>query len=374
MTTAIISKANSDVVDLTIEQHSNSRTELFLEEPLLDGTLDYVVGCSALAIPMSEEPMIPYNLATRELFEIRVRNTGANEGDDTQVPAEYSPTCQFAQDFPIYSVSDFLIWMSNWARSFSDHIAANGLPPNSPDLNNYLAVDGVFPDEIHDLLGIGVTPGGVLMFKAKSGLFWQNFYFNVTPYGQSLLGTLSTVAYTVVGGIWNRNPAVFMTGDPGVIQATATLPGRVDYVFDYSIFRNLEERMYVSLELTEIPLPDHLLIRDGKQSMVHQIAHFPFDTKIRCKVESSGGTLTGETTLTSNVFMNRMHFLSRDEPCYNWYPLTASYFIQNARLQIKITRRKFRSAAPYGWYLTEENVKINEGSVWTASLKFVSIH
>ena len=61
MTTAIVSKSGSDVVDLTIEQQGSPRTELFLDEPLLDGTMDYVVGCSALAVPMSREPMLTYN-------------------------------------------------------------------------------------------------------------------------------------------------------------------------------------------------------------------------------------------------------------------------------------------------------------------------
>ena len=369
MTTAVTNKSTSDIVDLTIEQHGSSRSELFLEEPLLDGTMDYVVGCSSLACPLTEEPMIPYNNATRELFKVHVRNTGGvPNSDDSLVPAAYSPLFEFKQDWPIYSVADFLIWISNWARFLSDHIAANGLPANCPDVGAYPAANGVFPDVIHDLLGIGVTPGGVLIFKAKNGVFWKNFYLETTPYGQSLLGLESTVCLSLVNGKWLRDKAHLIAG--GVILATATQAGAVDYNFDYSIFRYLEERMYITLELTEIPMPDHMLIRDGKQSMIHQVASFPFDTRVQCKVESSGGVLTGETELLTNVFMNRQHFLSRDEACYNWYPISASYFIQNARLQLKITRRKLLPDPKNKWVLTEENVKISDGAVWTTSLKF----
>ena len=64
MTTAISNVANTDIVDLTLEQAGASRTEVFLEEPLLDATKDYMVSCSEFAAPLSEEGMMTYNLAT----------------------------------------------------------------------------------------------------------------------------------------------------------------------------------------------------------------------------------------------------------------------------------------------------------------------
>ena len=92
MTTAISNVANTDIVDLTLEQAGASRTEVFLEEPLLDATKDYMVSCSEFAAPLSEEGMMTYNLATSVLLTIRRRNVGNDQGVPYNVvPPEYNP-------------------------------------------------------------------------------------------------------------------------------------------------------------------------------------------------------------------------------------------------------------------------------------------
>ena len=371
MTTAIVNRSHSDVVDLTIEQRGQPRTEIFLEEPLLDGTKDYVVGCTALAIPMSEEPMITYDDTIRDLLNIRIRSVGSftTQINNITVGAEYHPVFSFEPDWVIYSPADFLIWMQNWARTFSNEVHTRGLPAGCPDILAHLA--GSAP--LKDLLGIGISPGGVLELKA-TGIFWRNFYVESSyPYGKSLLGiTRSSVTQSYVGGEWTRDVSALYT-DANLILASAGTTAEVNYLFDHSLFRYLEERLYVSLELTEVPLPDHILIRDGKQTMIHEIASFPIESNVSCVIEATGGMLTGETELHTNVYMNRTHFTSREKACYGWYPLTASYFIQNARLQIFITRRRYNSTKQK-WLITRENVKINDDQVWSASLKFVSMH
>ena len=65
MTTAITNHAGTDITDFTVEQSSTYRTEIFMEEPLLDATKDYVVSCSEFAAPLSEEPMLTYRLVVR---------------------------------------------------------------------------------------------------------------------------------------------------------------------------------------------------------------------------------------------------------------------------------------------------------------------
>ena len=369
MTTAVTNRSNSDVVDFTIEQRGSPHTEVFLEEPLLDGTLDYVVGCSALAIPMSQEPMITFNDATRTMLEIRMRNEGQDitTVPNITVPPAYSPVFQFQPDFKIYSPADFLVWITNWALLFTQRVHALGLPAGCPD--NYAAGS----DELLDLLGVGITPGGVIELKG-TGIFWRNFFLDSYPYGRSLLGIeLDTVTMTRVNGIWGKD-ILHLHGENNIILGSPGTVAKVNYLFDQSLFRYLDERLYVSLELTEIPLPDHIMVRDGKQTMIHEIASFPIESNVSCRIESSGGFLTGETEIRTNVYMNRTHFTSRDKPCYSWYPLTASYFIQNARLQIFITRRVFKGDPLNKWVITRENIKISDDQIWAASLKFVSMH
>ena len=80
MSNVITNKRNTDVIDLTIEQTGTSRSEVFLEEPLLDATRDYTCGCVELCVPLSEEPMITYNVITRQLWEIRRRPAVSSPG------------------------------------------------------------------------------------------------------------------------------------------------------------------------------------------------------------------------------------------------------------------------------------------------------
>ena len=68
MTTAVTNHTGTDITDFTVEQSSTYRTEIFMEQPLLDATKDYVVSCSEFAAPLSEEPMLTYRLAVRDLL------------------------------------------------------------------------------------------------------------------------------------------------------------------------------------------------------------------------------------------------------------------------------------------------------------------
>ena len=144
---------------------------------------------------------------------------------------------------------------------------------------------------------------------------------------------------------------------------------------DYSIFRYLEERMYVSLEI-DLSLPWNTLIRDGKESKTHQIASYPFENKYSTTVESSDSVLGSAISIEMDTHISRFHFQRKTDPNFSWYPVQSSYMVQNARLQLYLTRRRFRynTDGTGTWYSDKKPVKIHDDAVWNSTIKFVSVY
>jgi len=380
MTTAISNVANTDIVDLTLEQAGASRTEVYLEEPLLDATKDYMVSCSEFAAPLSEEGMITYNIATSVLLTIRRRFVGAAVGAPNNiVPPEYYPQLALPQILKMYSPADFMTFVAQWCSQFSKACYALGfdfvdtIPPN-----HRLNDDRNIEVREHQLLSFAITPGGVPIFRG-SAKFWRNFYIEAAG---DLATGLKSYAQTLFG-LSERELA--LTNDGGGISNTATLlvnagqytdsniantTQNYGYMGDHSLFRYLDERMYISLE-ADLALPFNQLIRDGVETKTHEIATFPFQTKYKTTIKMSDNVVQSALDIEMDTYVSRTHFQSKTDPTFSWYPLKSSYMVQNMRLSIFITRRRFINNR---WMYTREPVKIHQDGVWNASLKFVSVH
>ena len=126
MSNVVTNKRNTDVIDLTVEQVGGSRSEIFLEEPLLDATRDYVCGCVEMCAPLSEEPMITFNTTTAMLFEVRKRTAGqaaSTAGDDLAPQLAGKQIFQLVPGYRMYSPTDFLTFIGNWCATFSDAVS-----------------------------------------------------------------------------------------------------------------------------------------------------------------------------------------------------------------------------------------------------------
>ena len=377
MSAAITNVKNTDVVDITVEQVSVPRTEIWMEEPLLDATKDYVVTCSELACPLSEEPMITYDLIEKDLFTIRKRKVGAqpNSGND-QVPADYAPSFSLNKIMPIYSPADFLAQLANWASTFSYKCYILGLP------------DGEFTDKIdtrydesgepldskpgnnHSMLVAAISPSGVVQLKG-SLIFWRNFYITANPYAQQLVG----IPYDNIlfSGDEDPDPKGLVGGDGNIVESgIAKAQNYIPAIGHYSVFRFIEERMYISLEAGDLSVPFNALIRDGRESKSFALATYPFETNFKTTIKTQNGKIIASTEIEMDTHIGRTHFQSKTDPAFSWFPLQSSYMIQNMRLELFITRRRYTAAK--GWFYNKKPVKIHDDGVWSCSLKFISVH
>ena len=129
--------------------------------------------------------------------------------------------------------------------------------------------------------------------------------------------------------------------------------------------------MYIGLEAGDLSLPFNTLIRDGVETKTHSLATFPFETDYKTSIRTENGKIVAEITLEMDSHISRTHFQVKTDPTFSWYPLSSSYMVQNMRLELYITRRRFDGTT---WVYQRSPVKIHEDGVWSCGLKFISVH
>jgi hypothetical protein len=384
MSVSIINRTNTDVTDLNVEQTGSYRTDVFLEEPLLDSTKDYMVSCSALAIPMSSEPMITHDVTVQDLLTVRRRkhaaapNTAADELD-----LGGTETLTLEAGNRIYCLTDFVSIVANWCTRVSNAIAdlglSNGVAPPALNVNQVIAANHAHIDVRIiggvQLLTVGITSSATVRFTGSS-VFWDNFYITSNNYAFQLLGLpYSDMLYTRVGAEVTADSTHLIAG--GVIATpAATLYAlgntRTNAIQGtYTLLRFLEERLYVALEV-DLALPWNIVIRNGKELRTHQMATFPIKTSLISTIESSNSQVLTDVRVETNSNVGRIHFSQKSDPTAQWYPLASSYAIQNTRLMVHMMRRRYR-LADQTWYFDAQPLNIHKDAVWNASLKFVSV-
>lgn len=386
MSVAITNRSNIDITDLNIEQTGTYRTDVFLDEPLLDSTKDYMVSCSSLAVPMSNEPMISHDVTVQDLLTVRRRVHGAapNTAADALVLGG-SQTLTLDVGNRIYCLTDFVNLIANWCSRLSNAIADLGL---NVVAGNAVVVNQVLPaNHAHldgrqlngvQLLRIGITSSGTIRFTG-SAVFWDNFYITSNNYALQLLGlTYSDMCYTRYGNNnqSNSNDSQYLLAGAVIDTPAASLYALGNtrtYAIqgNYTLLRFLEERLYVALEV-DLSLPWNATIRNGKQVATHQIATYPIKTELLSTISSSNTQVTTDVTIQTNSNVGRVHFTQKTDPAAQWYTLQSSYSIQNTRVMIYIMRRRYDSTDQI-WKFERLPMNIHKDAVWNASLKFVSV-
>jgi hypothetical protein len=343
------------------------------------------MGCTSCIVPLTEEPMMTFDLNTALLFKVRLRKHGAAAPGILPAFAD----CELKAGYKIFSVTDLVTFIASWSAIFSNTIADMGIsltgaggsvnanttiPSNDPRIDRR---------ENHGvrLLGIALTPGGVFQLVG-SDIFWNNFYIQTSPYAREILGlpqAYLSISYTgATQQITNNDDAILLTGNGTVIRTMALLDqipvGSPPLAMNanYSIFRKTEERMLFSMEVA-LSIPMNLTIVNGIETRTHTIFTAPLETNIRSVISGSNGSISDKTTLEINAWQGRVHLLKKTDGNVQWYPLTSSYAIQNSRCEIFVTRRRYHSASET-WSTKRLPLKVHKDSVWNASLKFVSVY
>ena len=129
--------------------------------------------------------------------------------------------------------------------------------------------------------------------------------------------------------------------------------------------------MLISVEVA-LSIPMNISIVNGTETRTHTVATFPLESKVVSTVTAGNGTLHDKTDLSIETHMGRVHLLKKTNGNVQWYPLTSSFAIQNSRVELFMTRRRY-STVTKKWYTDRKPFKIHDDGVWSASLKFVSV-
>ena len=392
MSNIVLNRGNVDVTDLEIEQAGSASCEILTEQPLLDSTKDYVMGVTSCVVPLTEEPMITYDITASQLFTVRRRKHGADAGTAADQltfagNAAGFETCTLVPGYKIFSITDLVTFLANWSANFSNAVADAGLSHNGAagaiDVNVTIAANHASIDRRANnfggtrLLGISLTPGGTLQLVG-SAIFWNNFYIVSNSYCKELLGFSApelSVSYRNNNVSSLREDLIIIVGgvDRILVQANP-LPAAhpAQYInADYSVFRKTEERMLVSMEVA-LSIPMNISIVNGLETRTHTVFTAPLQSDIISTVTAGNGIIRDTTNLSINALQGRVHLLKKTNGNVQWYPLSSSYAIQNSRCELYITRRRW-SMQYAKWFTERLPFKIHSDGVWNASLKFVSV-
>ena len=369
--------AGNDCVKIRFEQTGDFRASVTLKEQLLDERLDYLVGITSLKIPLDQTNMLTNQLGNYDLLTLRRRN----QGSDISVAANtrVDQVRNDLQDYVTLTTNPRRTAYLNTAGAFMKHLI-NWM--GILDLK-YRTAPGVGSAIVANEHGgqtdaeQGVTlanPLGMSLFKISfdaSGVIqiegtprgWQNFYFEVTPFGQELLGLeQDTICVTKTApGTYSKSPSDLVVGN--IIQ-DADMDVGVIYKGKQSIFRSLEHRVSINVE-SSLPIEQQLLIQNEIESVHTYLESFQFDSSFEVQTIGSGYQIIAPSYVGKHVFR------SSDIPCQNWTKLTEFLDLRLINLHISITRRDWDQATKK-WKYTTTNLPISETGRWECEITFVS--
>ena len=272
MSSVIVNKTGLDLVDLNIEQTGEPQTDMFFQEPLLDHTRDYVVALSELSIPLGEEPMLS-NVESdknRKLGYIRRKSSGGTIDDALSVLAVSYATlrtdrrlCNSPADLA-GRVSKF--FYTFW-RAYSQAATADlSLITKAHDDNQ---------------VSVRYTASGIVTLYATR-LWWNSFYFELTPYGIEILGFDKSrlvngkyLQFSLAADASNSSTDLLDENGEFIFNAPLDAVKRqhLEFYSDHSIFRYAEHRLRVEID-ADLSIPSNILIENGKQKMHYNIGSY----------------------------------------------------------------------------------------------------
>ena len=351
-----------------IEQTGEPQTDMFFQEPLLDHTRDYVVAISELSIPLGEEPMLS-NINSdknRTLGYIRRKSVGGTVGDALSVlPVPYA-TLRTDRRL-CNSPSDLCNRVSNFFYTFWKLYSQNA----SAQLG---AIVGGHDD---NSVKAHFTTSGVVTISATR-LWWNNFYFELTPYGVEILGfdktrlvsskylqfSLALDASVSSTDMLENN--VFISNAP----LDAVKAQKLETLSDHSIFRYAEHRLRVEID-ADLSIPSNILIENGNQKMHYNIGSYAISHEYTGEITIlSTNVLSSVIKLQTPIYIGNTVVKSKVDPTSDWYTIASSANVQNMRLTVIVLRREWNRVSEK-WELVRSKLKMDPKAMWSATLKFV---
>ena len=353
MSNVIVNKVGMDIVDIEVRQHDKGTTDMFFQNPVLDYTRDYVMAVSELSIPLDAEPMLSAGEMNDLILAIRQRgNFDSQDVANVNGPAGFGFTPMNITSFGSFyrRLVDFGIqWMGNYGSQL------NG-------------VDFV----------IRVLAEGRVAFVGTPA-FWQEFWIELSAYGQELLGTGTRYIHftqAVQGGLLTQAPNGLTVGGlspNGNIQGNfvlqnnnfANLQHSLEWITPGSGLHKLEHRLRVEVD-ADLSVPANVLMENGVQKVHYNIASYAFPSEVTQRLHSTSGEVHFESDMKAGQFVIK----SKETPTTDWSRLLATANVQNMRLHVFVVRREFNEHTR-SWSLVRNELRVNPGDHWDLTLKFV---
>ena len=372
MSSVIVNKAGLDLVDLNIEQTGDPTTDMFFQEPLLDHTRDYVVAISELSIPLGEEPMLSNvdSDKNKTLGYIRRKSAGGTVGDANSVLAVPYATLRTDRRL-CNSPADLCQRVSSFFHTFWKLYAQAGGGQ----------FQAIVAGDADNLVEAHFTTSGMITIAATK-LWWNNFYFEFTPYGIEILGFNKSRLANVGDLYYLQFSMSDALGDSFTDILSNNLfifkmffllndeADRVEQLSDHSIFRYAEHRLRIEVD-ADLSIPSNILIENGQQKMHYSIGSFAISHEYSGEITISRDNLiTGEIKLQTPIYIGNTVVKSRAEPTTDWYTVVSSANVQNMRLNVAVLRREWNRVTNK-WELVRSKLNMDPKATWTATLKFV---
>lgn len=270
--------------------------------------------------------------------------------------------------------------------SFLTSLAKQG--SNFNGQQDAIGVQGVAPaNSRHVYLQIRLNADGCTEFVG-SAVFWNNFAVVFTERAVVLFGVREYVNEDLIMAVSRRanHTLVYEMFDVAHPNLAPPIPlgtgniidipnhqlyqdviNTVRIVGNYPIFKNLDHRLFVSVE-TDLNTHSIKLV-DGRESNDRAIAKVYFEDNAKVLLTSDDGKLLEDINLELDAFVGQHSFIKKTRPSRHWVTLTSSFEQRFFRFQVYITYRRFVDNkyifTRYAYPLTIEDY-------WTLSLEFVS--
>ena len=429
MTSVVLNKVGMDLVDIEVQQKGTAFTDIFFQDPVLDYTKEYVLGVSELCVPLGDEPMLTQVPATENLIAVHRKGYYAPDAATGMVQTW----------FPVYygelranaiphvhvghphagaalvangNVLPMNIIGSTWTKLKAHYKGTNIQTPSQfyDELNKWIAslnvrLDAMFAAE-HASAALGnnvgvaptcnlkavVSPAGRISIRGSAD-FWKLCYFDLTPYGQVLLGTKTCLLHvgpnqgtTAEAGVFTEGLTEFnqATGLPliaapfNAAESAFVNPGviggpHVTRVFQYSALRYMESRLRIEVD-ADLSIPANILVENGKQKMHYNIASFALPNRYKSEIvlNQADDQVQEETCIITESHVGDVILKDKLTPVSDWYRLQDSSNLQNMRLHIFVVRRDW-DASKSEFTLVRNRLRMSNMASWKLTLKFVQL-
>ena len=368
----------NDVVTVVFEQSGSHQSKITLKDRLLDERLQYLVGVTELTLPLSQTRMLSNKIANYDLLTLKRRHVGAditvvaNTNIVTVRPdlLNYGTlTINPARVPYLNTAGAFLKHVVNWMSILDQKYRIK--PPLTEAIeplqhgNQTLVHQGV---SVANPFGMALfhfhfDPSGFLVINGTPR-GWNNFYFEVSPFGRELLGFDTDKILVTKNAITNayETDTASLTLNNIIVVANMDIP--VVVKAKQSIFRTLEHRVSINIE-SSLPTEQQLLLSNGKEKIHTYLESFTFENIFNVR------SIDFQHEIIAKSFVGKHRFRGSNDPCQNWTKLTEFYDLRNINLTLSITRREWDEATNKWGYLTNK-FPIEKDARWSCALKFVS--